>query len=164
MKFYKLKKQARATKEIRCVQWKIFIYCSLIEVKLIATWAGPTCNKAVYHILFFNSLRSWFLLMCCLSTLVQVQVPQDRDNIQLLVWLKIISVKVGTKGIRNTISSLINLTILQRILECYEPAFNVCFSIKAENCTGEEKYPTCFCSIAIVSQMMLYFEFALEKI
>jgi len=48
------------------------------------------------------------------------------------------SVKVGTKGTRNTTSSLINLTILPRILECYEPAFNVCFFIKAENCSGEK--------------------------
>lgn len=66
------------------------------------------------------------------------EMPQDSDNIQLLVWLKIISVKVGTKDIRNATSSLINLTVLQRILECYEPAFNVRFSIKAENCTGEK--------------------------
>lgn len=73
MKFYKLKKWARTTKEIKCVQRKMFIYCSLTEVKLIATWAGPTWNKAVYHISFFDSLGSWFLLVCCLSTLVQVK-------------------------------------------------------------------------------------------
>lgn len=80
VKFYKLKKWARTTKEIRCAQWKMFIYCSLTEIKLIATWAGPTCNKALYHISFFDSLRSWFLLVCCLSTLVQV----ERHRIEII--------------------------------------------------------------------------------
>lgn len=73
MKFYKLKKWARTNKEFICIQWKMLIYCSLAEVKLIARWAGQTRNETVYHISFFDSLRSWFLLVCCLNTWVQVK-------------------------------------------------------------------------------------------
>lgn len=63
------------------------------------------------------------------------------------------------KSMGSSTSSLINLMVLPWSLKIYEPACNVSFFIKAENCMKK-----CFRSSATVSNMMDCYEYELAKL